>query len=131
MVKLRLFAFSWTLFFASVCFGQINVQSKQPAAVQKSNSLSDSALLDLVQKQTFRYFWDFADPVSGMARERSNIAYNYGDEVVTTGGTGFGVMSIIVATERKWITRDTAAKFLLKMVKFLIKVPSYHGAFPH
>ena len=69
-------------------------------------NLSDSALLDLVQKQTFRYFWDFAHPVSGMARERSNEAYGYGNEVVTTGGTGFGIMSIIVATERNWIERD-------------------------
>lgn len=93
--------------------------------------LSDSALLDLVQKQTFRYFWDFAHPVSGMARERSNKTLDYGDEVVTTGGTGFGVMAIIVATERKWISRDTAAKHLLKMVNFLLKANSYHGVFPH
>src|ERR1700694_5107688 len=62
-----------------------------------NKNLSDSALLDLVEKQTFRYFLDFADPVSGMARERSNVAYNYGNEVAATGGTGFGVMSIIVA----------------------------------
>lgn len=93
--------------------------------------LSDSALLDVVQKQTFRYFWDFAHPVSGLSRERSNIAYDYGDEVVTTGGTGFGVMSVIVAANRGWITRDTAAKFLLKMVKFLAKSDAYHGVFPH
>jgi hypothetical protein len=51
--------------------------------------------------------------------------------VVTTGGTGFGIMSVIVAAERKWITRDTAAKFLLKMVNFLLKANSYHGVFPH
>jgi len=94
-------------------------------------NLSDSALLDVVQKQTFRYFWDFAHPVSGMARERSNTDFNYGGEVVTTGGTGFGVMATIVATERGWISRDTAARHLLKMVKFLLKAQSYHGVFPH
>jgi hypothetical protein len=100
-------------------------------AVERPKNLSDSALLDLVQKQTFKYFWDFAHPVSGMARERSNEAFNYGNEVVTTGGTGFGVMGVIVATERGWIKRDTAAKFLLKMVNFLLKADSYHGVFPH
>ena len=99
-------------------------------ARKRPQNLSDSALLDLVQRQTFRYFWDFAHPVSGMARERSNVA-NYGPETVTTGGTGFGIMALIVATERKWIGRDTAARFLLKMVNFLLKSPSYHGAFPH
>ena len=100
-------------------------------AKARPKDLSDSALLDLVQKQTFRYFWDFAHPVSGMARERSNENFGYGNETVTTGGTGFGIMSVIVATERKWIGRDTAAKFMLKMVNFLLKANSYHGAFPH
>ena len=103
----------------------------QTNAVNKPPALSDTALLTLVQKQTFKYFWDFAHPVSGMARERSNVSFGYGHEVITTGGTGFGIMSIIVAAERGWITRDTAARHLLKMVNFLLKANSYHGVFPH
>lgn len=110
---------------------QFAVAQKVFDAKSRPKNLSDSALLELVQKQTFKYFWDFAHPVSGMSRERSNVSFGYGDEVVTTGGTGFGVMSVIVAAERKWITRDTAAKFLLKMVNFLLKADSYHGVFPH
>lgn len=100
-------------------------------AIKRPTHLSDSALLDLVQKQTFKYFWDFAHPISGMARERSNTNFGYGHETIAVGGTGFGIMSIIVATERKWISRDTAAKHMLKMIKFLLKAQSYHGAFPH
>ena len=110
-------------------------KTKKPVAVfnaaDRPKHLSDSALLDLVQQQTFRYFWDFAHPVSAMARERSNENFGYGNETVTTGGTGFGIMSVIVATERKWISRDTAARFMLKMVNFLLKANSYHGVFPH
>ena len=109
-------------------------QNKQEAVaklISRQANLTDSALLDIVQQQTFKYFWDFAHPVSGMARERSNIAYNYGEEVVTTGGTGFGIMATIVATQRKWIGRDTAAKQLLKLVNFLSKADSYHGVFAH
>ena len=106
------------------------VQPKAFDAASRPKNLSDSALLDLVQRQTFRYFWDFAHPVSGMARERSNII-NYGHETVTTGGTGFGIMSLIVAVERGWVKRDTAARFLRKMINFLLKAQSYHGAFPH
>jgi hypothetical protein len=113
------------------CLPWILLAQSSSIASNRPKNLSDSALLDLVQKQTFRYFWDFAHPVSGMARERSNVAYEYGNEVVTTGGTGFGIMSIIVATDRKWITRDTAAKFLLKMVKFLWNADAFHGVFPH
>jgi len=97
--------------------------------IQKN--LSDEQLLDLVQKQTFRYFWDFGHPVSGMARERSNRSFDYGDEVVTTGGTGFGVMATIVASERKFITREQAAARTKKIVDFLWKADMFHGAFPH
>ena len=115
------------------CF-TCHVIAQKPAAKNSSSvqkHLADTALLTLVQKKTFEYFWDFAHPFSGMARERSNIAYNYGDEVVTTGGTGFGVMAIIVAVNRGWISRDSAVRHLLKMVHFLYKANSYHGVFPH
>ena len=66
-----------------------------------------------------------------MARERSNTDAGYGHETIAIGGTGFGIMSVIVATERGWISRDTAAKFLVKMINFLVKADSYHGAYPH
>lgn len=105
--------------------------AQTPAAAPRPMNLSDTALLELVQKQTFRYFWDFAHPVSGLARERSNITSEYGWETCATGATGFGVMSMIVAVERKWITRDTAVKHLLKMIRFLRKAEHFHGAFPH
>ena len=96
-----------------------------------NKNLSDSALLDLVQKQTIKYFWDFAHPVSGMARERSNTGFDYGNEVVTTGGTGFGVMALIVGVQRKWLPRDSVANRILKMLEFLYRADSYHGVFPH
>jgi hypothetical protein len=104
--------------------------SRQPSTVNRQ-PLSDSALLDLVQQQTFKYFWDFSDSVSGLALERSNTTPFHGHEVITTGGSGFGVMAIIVATERHWIIRDSAVKHLLKSVNFLLKANSYHGIFPH
>lgn len=87
----------------------------------------DAALLEAVQRQTFRYFWDFAHPVSGLARERSN-----GDpDVVTIGGSGFGFMAIVIAAERGWITRDDAIDRLLKSLHFLEKAASFHGVLPH
>lgn len=100
-------------------------------AQSKKPPISDSALLDLVQKQTFRYFWDFGHPVSGLARERSNESFNYGNEVVTTGGSGFGIMAIVVGADRHWVTRDEAVKRLQKITDFLSKADSYHGVFPH
>lgn len=88
---------------------------------------SDNALLDLIQKQTFKYFWDFAHPVSGLARER-----NTSGETVTSGGSGFGVMTIPVAINRNFITRTEGLARMQKIVGFLkntaVKVK---GAFPH
>jgi hypothetical protein len=136
MKFLNYFFLTAALFFNSAGSFAQNKKTKPvlPAAFNpaaRPKNLSDTALLELVQKQTFRYFWEFAHPVSGMARERSNKAYDYGDEVVTTGGTGFGIMAMIVASERKWQPRDSVAKRMLKMVKFLSKADSYHGVFPH
>ncbi len=89
--------------------------------------ISDSLLLDLVQRQTFKYFWDFGHPVSGMSRER-----NTSGDLVTSGGTGFGIMSIIVGIERGFITRKQGLDRLNLMTDFLKnKVVKYHGAYPH
>jgi len=89
--------------------------------------LSDDALLDLVQRQTFKYFWDFGHPVSGLARER-----NTSNDVVTSGGSGFGVMAIITAIHRQFISRADGLARMQKIVSFLkSKAQTFHGAFPH
>lgn len=126
------------LFFSLFIYHSACAQKKSTAKKSDADSLliirkglTDDQLLELVQKQTFRYFWEFAHPVSGLARERSNLAYEYGHETTTIGGTGFGIMAIVVASERGWISRDTAVGHLLKMVKFLAKADKYHGVFPH
>ena len=89
--------------------------------------MSDDALLTLVQQQTFKYFWDFGHPVSGMARER-----NTSGETVTTGGTGFGIMTIPVAINRNFITRTDGVARVQKIVSFLKNnAQHFHGAFSH
>jgi hypothetical protein len=133
MIKKLIFKVFWVFLIISVLPGsaQKNQLAQAFDPTQRPKNITDEQLLDLVQKQTIRYFWDFAHPVSGLARERSNVAYDYGDEVVTTGGTGFGVMALIVGVERGWLPRDTVARHLLKMVKFLSKADAYHGVFAH
>ena len=88
--------------------------------------LSDDDLLTLVQRQTFKYFWDFGHPSSGMARER-----NTSGDVVTTGGSGFGIMDIIVAINRGFITRTDGISRLDKILGFLETCDRFHGVWPH
>jgi len=93
----------------------------------KFPTISDDSLLTLVESQTFKYFWDFGHPVSGMARERTSSG-----DIVTTGGTGFGVMATIVAAQRGFITREQAAGRIQTIVSFLgTQCTRYHGAFSH
>ena len=89
--------------------------------------IPDHQLLDTIQRSTFRYFWEFGHPVSGMARER-----NSSGDVVTTGGTGFGIMSIVAAVNRNFITRTEGRDRILKITNFLLNnCTRYHGAFAH
>ena len=94
---------------------------------QKFPTISDEELLTLVQRQTFKYFWDYAHPVSGLSRER----YGSGD-TVTSGGSGFGIMCIPVGVERGWITRDEGAARIRTILDFLEnKSDRFHGAWSH
>jgi hypothetical protein len=109
-----------------------NVQAANALLNDKFPHIPDSVLLDLVQSQTFRYFWEFGHPVSGLARERSNDAFNTANDVVTIGGSGFGVMAIIVGVDRHFISRQQGVERLNKIVSFLTdSAHRYHGAFPH
>ncbi len=113
--------------------------------------LSDEQLMEVVQRQTFRFFWHGAHPISGMALERDqpvkadyywdfiNEAWDepnfstrtFGPDACAVGGTGFGIQSIIVAVERGWIGRDTAIGRLIKIANFLTDADAFHGIYPH
>jgi hypothetical protein len=98
----------------------------------RPSSLSDEALLDLVQRQTLAYFWEFGHPVSGLARERSNVSRYYDSkETVTSGGTGFGVMALLAGAERGLLPRAEVLDRLRRMVDFLGRAETHHGVFPH
>jgi len=97
----------------------------------KPERVGDDALLELVQRQTFRYFWNFGHPRSGMARDRSGPDGGGSSDLLAVGGTGFGVMAMIVAVERGWISRAEAIGRLIDMLGYLAAAEQYNGVFPH
>jgi hypothetical protein len=109
---------------------QSEVDVAMTTAIDSTNKfpvLTDDQLLDLVEKQTLKYFWDFGHPTSGLARER-----NTSGDVVTTGGSGFGVMAIVAGVSRSFISRTDGLARMQKMVSFLKNTAqSFHGAYPH
>lgn len=138
--------------FVTPAAGEHEVAGKDAiTAVGVIRNLGDEELLETVQRQTFRYFWHYGHPNSGMARERSNTVKadfyldyideaedepnlskgTFGAEVCAVGGTGFGILATIVAVERKWISRDAALDRLIQIVDFLGRADSFHGIYPH
>ncbi len=105
-----------------------NTQSNTKTAQAHLQFLPDDDLLELIQHQTFRYFWEFAHPNCGMARERNREEYK---DVVTTGGSGFGLMGMVVAAERNWISKEDFVKRINQILDFLFHCEKYHGAFSH
>lgn len=94
--------------------------------------LPDEELLELVQRQTFRYFWEGAHPASGLAFDRRGTHEAQDtDDRISVGGSGFGIMAVVVAVERGWITRDAALERLGRMLRVLTRASCYHGALPH
>ena len=105
-----------------------NLESPFSATVSAlTHDMTDEELLEMTQRTTFRYFWHFGHPISGLARERSDGNPN----IVTTGGSGFGIMAIIVGAERGWVTRDEALDRMIKIASFLQFADRFHGVFPH
>lgn len=110
----------------------INTASNFPFITQLDSSdkfprITDAQLLDSVQRKSFAYFWEFGHPVSGMARER-----NTSGDLVTSGGTGFGIMAMVAAVDRGFITRIEGRDRITKISDFLLtKATRYHGAFAH
>lgn len=134
MLYRSLYILSLSLFLLTGCKDATNKTETSEEASNNSPKLTEAELLDTVQKQTLKYFWDFAEPNSGMARERFHPDDNYPKDdkhVVTTGGTGFGLMALVAGVERGFIPKDSALKRFNKIADFLDSTPRFHGAWSH
>lgn len=108
--------------------------SKQAGKTEVKLSAEDERIFTDVQRTTFQYFWDGAEPNSGLARERFHVddVYPENDKmIITSGGGGFGVMAILVGIERGFITRQQGVERMERILKFLETADRFHGAWPH
>jgi len=100
-----------------------------PSAVASAatREFSDDELLTMLQEGAFRYYWEGAEPHSGLAYENRPGD----DRLVALGASGFGVGSLVVGVERHFITRAQGLERLRRIVGFLERAPRYHGAWSH
>jgi len=96
-------------------------------AMASTREFSDDELLTMLQEACFHYYWEGADPQSGMTRE--NIPGD--DRIVATGASGMGIAALIVGADRGFITRAEGIERLTRIVNFLEHAQRYHGAWSH
>lgn len=134
MMLNKLFRFGATLRIVGVVLVVAACSQKSVVQQVATTHISDDSLLTLVQYRTFQYFWDGAEPTSGAARERihtDNVYPENDKHIITTGGTGFGVMAILVGIERGFISRRDGYQRLNKLVDWLSRADRFHGVWPH
>ena len=136
-VYFTLFTLILLLVFTS-CKSDNNTSPKEPTPqdtlVRPASFANDDAMLDYIERVHFNYMWDGAEPTSGLARERIHLDGEYPEhdqDVVTTGGSGFGIAGLVVAMERGFITRDQGVERLTRIVDFLERADRFHGVWPH
>jgi len=104
----------------------------EPETVPEVPEISDEELLDITQQETFKYFWDYAEANSGAARERFHPNEPSNDpNTVSIGGTGFGLMALLVGVERGFISRTESVERINHILSFLESADRFHGAWPH
>jgi len=103
------------------------VESEPTEKTVEIRDFSDDELLDMVQQYTFRYFWDGAHQETGMALERSNG----NGRTAASGGTGMGLMAMIVAHEREYKPREEVKDRILMILDFLETCDRWYGAWSH
>ncbi len=115
-------------YVVSVSGGSESIKSDTVSA--SSYTMTDEQFLNSVEEATFRFFWDYAHPASGLTRD--NYDPTYLTNQCAIGGTGMGLMAICVGTERGFVSRADAAQQVMKTLNFLNDVtPRYHGAWAH
>ena len=109
--------------------------ASKPDAIERPETFaSDSEMLTYIQQAHFNYMWEGAEPTSGLARERIHMDGVYPEndaDVVTTGGSGFGIAGLLVGIDRGFVTREEGVQRLHKIADYLAKADRFHGVWPH
>jgi hypothetical protein len=99
---------------------------------QTSTSLREDPLLEELERANFRYFWEQANPETGLVRDRCNVRQPDKSEVASIAATGFGLTALCIGEKRKFILRSEAQERVLITLRFLWKkLPNHRGFFYH
>jgi hypothetical protein len=101
------------------------------AANEKAPGVSDH-LLDEIQRRACRYFYEMADPQTGLVRDRASANEDYAPSVASIAATGFGLSALAIAASRRYLERGAAEARVRTTLKFLCeRAEQERGFFYH
>lgn len=141
-MRVMIVALAWVFVsFVSIVSDALSAQSETPNPVWQYSQTSQEALtppgpfeLEKLQRRTFDYFWQLADPETGLIPDRYPS-----QRFCSIAATGFGLTSYTIGVEKGWIERPAAALRVQKTLQFLWELPQgetladsgYRGFFYH
>ena len=97
-----------------------------------AHAAQDDPLLEEMQRRCVRFFWEQADPETGLVADRAPADGSAHPRVASIAATGFGLTALCIADERGWIEGEAAYGRVLTTLRFLWeKMPHVHGYFYH
>jgi len=101
-----------------------------PPAASLSKPAVQTPLLDPffddLEKRTFSFFWDSANPANGLIPDRYP-----GPSWSSIAGVGFALTAYPIGVERGYVTRDAARDRALATLRFFAAETEKHGFFYH
>lgn len=129
---MKIYRLLFLVTFLVSCSCTKTVEALTPPIAVIVPDIAENELLDLVEKDVLKYFWEYAETNSKLARERYHVDDTGNDaNIITTGGSGFGLMTILVGIQRGFINREEAVTRLTTSLNFLQNADRFHGAWPH
>ncbi len=97
-----------------------------------SPSLLNDPLLEQLERANFRFFWEQANPETGLVRDRFNVRQPDKSELASIAATGFGLTALCIGEKRGFISRAEGERRVLDTLHFLWrKLPHHRGFFYH
>jgi hypothetical protein len=103
-----------------------------PAKPEQALSPEDDAFLEELEKATFQFFWEQADPQSGLVKDRCRVRAADNGIVASIAATGFGLTALCIGQKRGYVSFQDARNRVLNTLRFLWKsMPNHRGFFYH
>jgi hypothetical protein len=122
------------LFAQSASHQQTARPHTRPAAPPSPTSLSDSdnKFLDALIHANFLFFWEQANPQTGLVKDRCNVLAKDTSLAASIASTGFGLTAFCIGEKRGFVSRSDARSRVIQALSFLWhKLPTHRGFFYH